>query len=194
MHKRKDLLRWTVLGVIALGTLGVVLPQDDLPENILSGGIQIPKNETPTYYCVQGFFSFPANVHIENDTLDALLDKIGIPTSSGTLKTYVIQLAARTRARASTYASLRQYANDEVTWKDEQYRLLRNEVSQFKTAYDEFLDACADESLDADSVHEQIVGIGRATIQITMTGEMDTRQKEALRLFEPQGSNNPWLE
>lgn len=162
------------------------------PPTTPNGG-QIPKEYIPVYYCLDSFFTLPVSVHIKHDSLDELLEEVGV-TPTLILKAHVIQISARTSDKSDRFDSMKQYEDNATEWDREQYRLIAKEIKAFKALYDAFLTACEDEGLDPDAIHENIVEFGRDITAIGTSGEFDPRHKAALRIFEEAGTSNPWLE
>ena len=157
-----------------------------------SSAMDVPKSQIPVYYCLESFFSLPVTVHLRLETLDELLRKVGVkPTSE--IKSYVLQLWGKISNKEGRSDSMELYKDDPDEWDREQYRLIAEEIRSFKNVYDKFLDACSDEGLDRDEVHESIVEFGREITAFGTSGELDSRHKEPLLLFEEPGEN-PLLE
>lgn len=188
----KKLILLFLLAILAGGMTAA--PQRERPEGVLPGGSQIPKEYIPTYYCVRAFFSLPFRAHTEHHTLDQLLERMGIPSDENEVKSKMVLLYAETQGMGSDYSSLVQYNDDQAAWEREQYRLIRKEITEFKTLYEEFLSALTEAELDKATIHNRIVEFGREVTNIGTTGDLDDRHKEALKLFEPPSSYNPWLE
>lgn len=162
----------------------------DLPDP--PGSMEIPRHLTPVYYCLDSFFRVPVRVHMSHDTLDVLLDEVGI-TPTLVLKSMVIQLSARANSKGERYSSMVQYQDDPVAWDQHQYILIEREIRSFKVMYDAFLTACAEEGLDPDLIHEELVDFGRELTAMGTSGELDPRHKAALRIFDGEDTTNPWL-
>ena len=158
-----------------------------------SGAFKIPKDQIPVYHCVSNFFSVPVRVHIRNDDLNSLLEQMGI-TPTLVLRAHVIQLSGKSSDKSSRFSSLMKYEDDPETWEKEQYKLIEREIQSFKKDYDDFLDACEDEGLDSDDIHEKIVRFGRDITAMGASGDLDPRHKRALRIMEDPTINNPLLE
>lgn len=158
----------------------------------VEGGSEILKDQIPVYYCLDSFFSLPVKVHIQHGTLGNLLEEVGV-TSTAAIKALVTELSAWSSDKSGTYGSMQKYEDDVEKWEEEQYRLITEEVKNFKDLYDAFLEACADEGLDRDEIHETLVDFGRRITAMGTSGELDPRHKAALLVFEESDASNPLL-
>ena len=181
----------SILLSLALLTAPAVAQQ---PEPATETAVRIPREYTPTYDCIVGFFEARAYQHLSKKHFNRVLDILGIPHDSP-LKDRLIQITLLVWGQATTVTDLSEHENDMQAWEEAQYKAIEKEARDLKALYDTFLDEVDEAGLDSDYVHNQIVEEGRSFTSITIIGDtdLDQRDRAIYRLFEDADDTNPWL-
>ena len=168
------------------------LPQAGTPAST-DVGVSIPKEYTPVYDCVVVYFQNIAHGHLLRGHFHRVLDQLGIPHSSP-LKDVLITATVQIDELHSQKLDLKGYEPTSAAWSEAQYKFLEEQANATKRIYDNLLDAVHEEGLDSDNVEKTIVEEGRKVTGVAVLGaeEIDERQQEILRIFEPD-TKNPWL-
>ena len=181
----------SIVSILALLFAPAIVQQTEPSTDV---AVKIPREHTPSYYCLITYFESRAYGHLSGNHFHQVLDELSIPHSSP-LKDRLIQLTLLANDNYNKSMPWKHLPkDDEAAWNAEQDAFIEGQMTSVKTLYDTFLDEVEEEGLDSEEINDTMVREGRKMTSITVIGDhIDDKLIDLLNQFESPGNNNPWL-